>query len=59
LIKKIENGELPDKIMLNVHPQRRTNDWVPWVKELVGQNLKNIVKKHLISACPKAGNNLN
>ncbi len=48
LIKKIENGELPDKIMLNVHPQRWTDDYVPWVKELVGQNFKNIVKKWMI-----------
>ncbi len=48
LIQKIENGELPDKIMMNVHPQRWTNDYVPWVRELVGQNLKNIVKKYLI-----------
>ncbi len=48
LIKKIENGELLDKIMLNIHPQRWTNDYVPWVKELVGQNVKNVFKKLLI-----------
>ncbi len=47
LIQKIENGELPDKIMINVHPQRWTNDYVPWVRELVGQNLKNVIKRQL------------
>ncbi len=48
LIKKIEYGDLPDKIMLNIHPQRWTNDYVPWVKELVVQNFKNVFKKWLI-----------
>jgi len=48
LIKKIENGELPDKIMINVHPQRWTNDCVPWMKELVRQNVKNVIKKWMI-----------
>ena len=48
LIQKIGNGELTDKIMLNVHPQRWTDDFVPWVKELVGQNCKNVFKKCLI-----------
>ena len=40
---------LPDKIMMNTHPQRWTDDYVPWVKELVWQNLKNLVKRVLIS----------
>ena len=48
IIEAAENGELPDKIMLNVHPQRWTDDYVPWVKELVGQNFKNIIKKWMI-----------
>ncbi len=48
LIKKIENGEMSDKIMLNIHPQRWTNDYVPWVRELVVQNFKNVIKKWMI-----------
>ena len=48
MIEKIQNNELPDKIMLNVHPQRWTNDYVPWVKELVGQNVKNLVKRLIV-----------
>ena len=48
IIEAVEKGLLPDKIMMNVHPQRWTNDYVPWMRELVGQNFKNIVKKSLI-----------
>ena len=48
IIEAAENGELPDKIMINVHPQRWNDEFIPWVKELVGQNFKNIVKKWMI-----------
>jgi len=30
LIEKIQNNELPDKIMMNVHPQRWNDKVVPW-----------------------------
>jgi len=46
LIEKIQNNELPDKIMINVHPQRWTDRPLPWFKELIGQNVKNVVKKY-------------
>ena len=48
LINKIENGELPDKIMMNVHPQRWTDKALPWLKELIWQNVKNVVKRFII-----------
>jgi len=48
LIKKIENNELPDKIMINVHPQRWHDLGFYWYKELIGQNIKNIIKRCLI-----------
>jgi len=47
LIKKIQNNELPDKIMLNVHPQRWDDEFVPWVSELVRQSVKNVNKKQI------------
>jgi hypothetical protein len=47
LIRAAEEGSLPDKIMINVHPQRWTNKPILWLKELVFQNIKNVVKKHL------------
>ena len=42
----IINGvkKLPDQIMFTFHPQRWHDAFVPWVKELVLQNLKNQVK---------------
>jgi hypothetical protein len=49
IIAAAEKGLLPDKIMINTHPQRWTDDYVPWVKELVWQNVKNVIKKGLVS----------
>jgi len=40
--------QLPDKIMINIHPQRWNDKLIPWTTELVSQNLKNIVKYFLI-----------
>lgn len=40
---------LPEKIMMTFHPQRWTDKSVPWVKELIWQNLKNSVKYLLIN----------
>jgi len=48
LIELIKQGKLPDKIMLNVHPQRWNDEFVPWVSELVRQNIKNVVKRIII-----------
>lgn len=47
-INLAENGELPDKIIINTHPQRWFNPGPGWVKELVSQKIKNQVKKLLI-----------
>ena len=46
IIEAVENGLLPDKIMINTHPQRWTDKPLPWVKELVWQNFKNVIKKY-------------
>jgi len=45
IIQALENDELPDKIMINVHPQRWTDNPVMWTWELVSQKVKNVVKK--------------
>jgi hypothetical protein len=39
---------LPDKIMFNVHPQRWHDSPWPWVRELVGQNVKNVGKRFIV-----------
>lgn len=45
----IENiNQLPDKIMFTFHPQRWTNKPLPWLRELVMQNIKNVVKGVLV-----------
>ncbi len=48
IIHAAEAGELPDQIMMTFHPQRWTNKPIPWMKELVWQNVKNIGKYFLI-----------
>ncbi|MBC8180177.1 hypothetical protein H8E88_03550 [candidate division KSB1 bacterium] len=40
--------KLPDKIMITVHPQRWSDSFLPWIRELVWQNFKNQVKKYVV-----------
>jgi len=47
IIAAAERGLLPDRIMLNIHPQKWDDRFGPWVKELVWQNLKNVVKRYI------------
>jgi len=47
LIRSVSSWEMPDRIVINTHPQRWNNDIVPWLKELVGQNVKNVIKSAL------------
>ena len=44
IITALEQGLLPKKIMLTIHPQRWHDRLIPWIKELVWQNGKNVVK---------------
>lgn len=48
IIKAAEEGRLPDKMMMTFHPQRWTDKPMPWVKELVWQNVKNGGKFFLV-----------
>jgi len=41
--------DVPSKIMFTMHPQRWTEGGLPWLKELVVQNLKNQIKKMMIA----------
>jgi hypothetical protein len=50
IIKALEEKKMPDHIMLNIHPQRWTNSYVLWFKELVFQNLKNVIKKIVVKS---------
>ena len=44
IIAAFQNNQLPGIIMINIHPQRWNDSYILWVKELILQNSKNIVK---------------
>jgi hypothetical protein len=48
IIDSVNAGTFPNQAMLNFHPQRWNDALVPWVKELVWQNVKNQVKRVLL-----------
>ena len=48
IIRAAALNQLPDKLMLTFHPQRWTNNTIPWARELILQNTKNIVKRFLV-----------
>ena len=48
IISAVEHGILPEKVMMTFHPQRWHAKALPWVKELVLQNAKNVVKRFLV-----------
>ncbi|MGA2408339.1 MAG: hypothetical protein ABSF81_16530 [Bacteroidales bacterium] len=48
IIQAAINNQLPDQIIINTHPQRWTDKSVPWVRELVWQNVKNVGKYFLV-----------
>lgn len=50
LLKLIQDNNLPDKIMMNTHPNRWFDEFIPWTKELVLQNVKNRIKRLLIAS---------
>ena len=49
IIRTVENNQFPDKALLTFHPQRWNNKPLPWLRELIFQNIKNQVKQYLIS----------
>jgi len=48
IIKAIEENRLPKKVMFTFHPQRWHNDPILWIKEFMGQSMKNAVKRIII-----------
>lgn len=44
IIIAMEDHRLPPAVMITTHPQRWTDSWGPWLKELVAQNIKNLIK---------------
>ncbi len=48
IISALQEDQLPDQLMITTHPQRWFNFGFGWMKELVMQNLKNIVKAAVV-----------
>lgn len=48
VIGAIDNKELPEQIMITTHPQRWTDNFFQWTKELLVQNAKNVVKQVIV-----------
>ncbi len=44
IIEAVKNGTFPKRVMMTVHPQRWDDRWLPWLKELVMQRVKNFIK---------------
>ncbi len=49
IIRAINNNTFPHRLMMTTHPQRWTNSRVDWLRELISQRLKNLIKRILIS----------
>ena len=48
IICSVENDTFPERVMMTFHPQRWHDKLFPWLKELVLQNIKNVVKRFLL-----------
>lgn len=49
IIRAFQSNRFPNKILMTFHPQRWTDKSLPWIKELVFQRSKNIVKRFLVN----------
>ena len=49
IIQSIESGTFPTQVMITTHPQRWTDNKMPWLKEYVVQSAKNVVKGLMVS----------
>jgi hypothetical protein len=44
ILQAISSGNLPERLMITFHPQRWNDSTLPWLKEYLWQNSKNVVK---------------
>ena len=49
LIRAIQVGRTPRRMMITTHPQRWTDNYWAWAKELILQSVKNIIKRIIIA----------
>lgn len=48
LIELLKHDAMPEQMMINTHPQRWNDGWLLWGRELVGQTVKNVVKRYAL-----------
>jgi hypothetical protein len=48
IINALHKNSFPDVVMMALHPQRWSDNILFWAKELILQNLKNTVKRHIV-----------
>ena len=48
VIKALQKNQLPDQLMITTHPQRWNDFGLGWMKELLMQNVKNVVKATIV-----------
>lgn len=49
IIRAAEANALPKQLILTIHPQRWHSKSLPWIKELILQNLKNLAKRAVLA----------
>ena len=53
ITQALDKNKLPNRIMITTHPQRWHIEFLPWLQELIGQNIKNVVKKYMYVSSDK------
>jgi hypothetical protein len=48
IITAARSGTLPPRIMMTFHPQRWTDGRISWLREMIVQNVKNVVKGMIV-----------
>jgi len=48
ILLALQRDKFSTKVLMTIHPQRWTNNPISWTKELVSQNIKNMIKYFLI-----------
>ncbi len=48
--EKFEDDSMPEVVMINTHPHRWFNPGFGWYRELIMQNLKNIIKRLIVKS---------
>lgn len=48
IIRALQENRLPDQLMITTHPQRWFDFGFSWMKELIMQNIKNVVKAAIV-----------